>query len=267
MLKNAVFLAGLASTALAASQVDSSAFANGGNQAAQISQPLFFFAAGSCYPQDGEVNGQQTNGHDTTLCTVDKLADNCETQIPWQGSSQAKGPQVTTYFSIDYCSGDNSWRITYNLYYDHDSGHKSDWEWVSVVWNQDSSDHTWFTKSIIMEQDGDHVWYDWGDLDSFWDDSDMLVNGKGKSANHAKIYVEKWHHAMRPDPFDENKSNCANAGQWQYRQNDWYMFDLENGNLASIDRIDPGWDYGKATNPHDTSKGICNTAYTKGGWA
>ena len=257
-------LAALVSAASAAYKVDGSAFQNGGLTAAQISQPLFFFAAGSCYPQDGEVDGQQTNGNPTTLCTINALSKGCLHQIPWSGQFNTKGNQVATYFSMDYCSGDNSWRVTYNLYFRHDASHESDWEWVSVIWKQDSHDGTWFTEGIMMEQDGQNAYYSWGNLNTFWDNGDMLSGTIGRGANHPKIYVDKWHHAMFPDPYGGNKDNCATAGRFRFRMNDWYMFDLENGNLASIDRISPSWGYGKATNPHATSAGICTKKTTKG---
>ena len=109
----------------------------------------------------------------------------------------------------------------------------------------------------MMEQDGQNAYYTWGNLNTFWDIGDMLSGTIGRGANHPKIYVDKWHHAMWPDPYGGNKGNCATAGRFRFRMNDWYMFDLENGNLASIDRISPSWAYGKATNPHATSAGIC----------
>ena len=254
-----IALAALIAQALAAGKVDRRAFTtNGGFEAAQIAQPLFFFASGSCYPQDGEVNGRQTDGNGQDNCIIKNLSKGCQHQIPWSGNFNTKGPQVATYYSIDYCSGDNTWRVTYNLYFRHDQGHKSDWEWVSVIWKQDGGDQTWYTDSIILEQDGNHVHHAWADFGTFWDDNDKLESGTGQLRNHPRIYVDKWHHAMWPGPYGKSRSNCAVLPKFRFRMNDWYMFDLQNGNLASIDRIKPEWNYGKATNPHRTSSGICS---------
>jgi len=42
---------------------------------------------------------------------------------------------------------------------------------------------------------------------------------------------------MWPTPNNANKNNCAVIPAQSFRANDWYLFDLQNPNLAPISRI------------------------------
>jgi len=42
---------------------------------------------------------------------------------------------------------------------------------------------------------------------------------------------------MWPSSYTGNKNNCAVLPQYRFRANDFYMFNLQDGNLAPISRI------------------------------
>lgn len=81
---------------------------------------MWHFADGSCYPQAAEVNGQQTNGNEAggDLCVLANLPSGCQDPGPWLGAN-TQGTDFPTYFTAKYCSGDNTWRISYNIYFRH----------------------------------------------------------------------------------------------------------------------------------------------------
>jgi hypothetical protein len=146
-----------------------------------------------------------------------------------------------------------------------DFGHPYDWEWATVVWHQDGSG-LWYTSHVILEQDGHHAAYPWGYLDTFDDYDDMFSNGWGANKNHPKIYVAKFHHSMHPDACDFQKNNCIPIpSQNEFRGPDFYLFNLDVPNLYSISVINPGWNFGSATNPHDTARYICSDSLNDAG--
>jgi hypothetical protein len=95
----------------------------------------------------------------------------------------------------------------------------------------------WYTERVILEQHGETPSVSWRDLETFDNNADMFNGGKGQGKNHPRIYVDKFHHSMWPNAYRENKNNCATLPYLSFRANDWYMFDLQNGNLAPISRI------------------------------
>jgi hypothetical protein len=81
---------------------------------------MWHFADGSCYPQAAEVNGVQTNGNEPggDLCVLANLPSGCQDPGTWNGAN-TQGSDFPTYYTAKYCSGDNTWRISYNLYFRH----------------------------------------------------------------------------------------------------------------------------------------------------
>jgi hypothetical protein len=111
-----------------------------------------------------------------------------------------------------------------------------------------------------MEADGNHNYYTWHQLETFDDENDKFNSGFGQNKNHPRIYSSKFHHSMHPDGCHQDKNNCIAFPNDEFRWNDWYMFSLANGNLHSINEINPNWNFGDATNPHATANNICDSA-------
>jgi hypothetical protein len=146
-----------------------------------------------------------------------------------------------------------------------DSGHRYDWEWVTVVWHQDDAG-LFYTSHVILEQDSNHAVYPWANLDTFDDNDDMFNNGYGANKNHPKIYVSKFHHSMHVDPCDFQKNNCIPIPtSKEFRGPDFYLFNLDVPNLYPISVINPNWNFGEATNPHATASYICGDSLGNGG--
>jgi len=204
---------------------------------------MWHFADGSCYPQAAEVDGVQTNGNEPggDLCVIDNLATGCQNPGPWLGPN-TEGTSFPTYYTLGYCSGDNTWRIAYDIYFRHDSGHESDWEYVIVVFTQDSGS-LWYRDYVIFEQDGNTPTETWGTMDTF-NDPNNAPDGV-KNENHAKIYVTKWHHAMWYNNYTNFKDDCLVSEADQFRVNDFYQYSgdsLVNGSVIPV-----SWHWGSAT--------------------
>lgn len=147
------------------------------------------------------------------------------------------------------------------LYFDHDQGHKNDWEWVIVVFK--NVNHIYHRHAIIMEQDGKNAEYSWTDkiVQTFMNATDMWDdNLGGKDRNHPKVYVSKMHHSMWPNKCT---GGIKDACYGTYRPDDWYKFNFGNAsNLIDISTepskggIDPKWNFGSATNPWKTVDAI-----------
>jgi len=179
----------------------------------------------------------------------------CQNKIIWVGHDYAQGALEPQYYSISKC-GDNTYRVVYNLFFKHDSGHPYDWEWAAVIWHQDGAG-LWYTSNVILEQDGFHADYPWSKLDTFDDMNDLFNNGYGANKNHPKIYVAKFHHSMHTDACPSDKNSCAYLADYEFRASDYYMFNLDVPDLFPISVIHPDWNFGQARNPHDTASYIC----------
>ncbi|KIM98963.1 hypothetical protein OIDMADRAFT_146637 [Oidiodendron maius Zn] len=250
----------LAALAAGANEYSTDQLQNDPLSVAMDAAPMWHFADGSCYPQAAEVNGQQTNGNEAggDLCVLANLPSGCQDPGPWLGAN-TQGTDFPTYFTAKYCSGDNTWRISYNLYFRHDSGHESDWEFMVVVLQQDPGNGNWFRDEVIFEQDGSSPHVNWGNLDTF---DDVANSGDGqRNLNHAKVYVTKYHHAVWNTQYTGNKDDCLVLNADQFRPNDFYQYSastLVNGSLIPVD-----WDWGQAASSPmamygDGSQDVCN---------
>jgi len=251
----------LATVVMARSHIPESAFQGDGWTAAYAGQPMFFFAAGSCYPQSAIANGKKVGGQSQDACIVINLDKGCLHSIPWK-EPNTHGVQVPTYYNVKKCE-DGNYHVTYHLFWTHDSGHAWDWEWVDVVWTRDGNGN-YYQNYIVMEQDSHNAYYPWSSLGSFQNENDKFDSGRGQDRDHPKVYVAKFHHSMWPDECGKNKGTCFSP---EFRANDYYMWTQDNANLGHINQIDPLWEFGSdATNPHDTAKDICFKDLRDGGW-
>ncbi|RFU26981.1 hypothetical protein B7463_g9374, partial [Scytalidium lignicola] len=248
--------AALVAVVSGANEYSDSDFANNLDSVVQDLAPYWHFADGSCYPQAAEVNGQQTNGNEAggDLCIISQLANGCQDPGPWNGAN-TQGSSFPTYYTANYCPDSNTWRIVYSVYFRHDSGHESDWEFAAIVLQKDSN-NLWFRDCIFLEQDGSHPCVGYGSFTTVNEDNindDSQTNG-----NHPKIYSAKYHHAMWNNQYTGNKGDCLVLNVDQFRVNDFY-FPAAN-NLANGTLIPLGWDWGSAT-----SAPLVTAAWSGGG--
>lgn len=96
---------------------------------------MWHFADGACYPQAAEVDGKQTDGNEPggDWCILANLPSGCQDPGPWNGAN-TQGTDFPTYYTAKYCSGDNTWRISYGLYFRHVSGSRlRNTSWSSML--------------------------------------------------------------------------------------------------------------------------------------
>lgn len=112
------------------------------------------------------------------------------------------GNPFPVYVDGDYCSGDDSWRISYDLYFVHDgigaAGHKHDWQQAVVIWKGDGTDDWWKRDSTVLARHDQTIRYAWNDLitvDAEGTD-DQGSMSKGGSKGHPKVFVSLYKHAV-----------------------------------------------------------------------
>ena len=130
---------------------------------------IWFFSDGACYPQAAEIGGVQTNGNAASGCGLPAgsgLDSGCQSPGSWNGPA-TEGTSFPTYWTVSNC-GDNTRRVCYDIYFRHDSGHESDWEYACVVLSKDPSSGLWYRNGIVLEEDPNQPYISWGDLET-WD--------------------------------------------------------------------------------------------------
>ncbi|CAF1428881.1 unnamed protein product [Didymodactylos carnosus] len=173
-----------------------------------------------CYPdsatQDGKGGHIQMNGSPAALTG----AGTCNNPGEWKGS-RTRGNPFPTYYTVKYCPGDNSWRITYSLYFKHDATHMSDWEWVSVVWWQDSGTDNWYRGYLLQSYHKGQKAERWGDIQNTFAGRNNL-DDNNKNEDHPKVFVGAFKHAM----FTTKKTsvNVLGAPADEFRSDDWRLF-------------------------------------------
>lgn len=224
---------------------------------------MFHFAEGSCFPQAAEENGVQTNGNDLggDHFLLSKPADGCPSVPAWQGP-KTPFPAVPTYVTATHCAGDDSWRLTYDLYFRHvkppfrshpiratglthktqDSGHESDWEFVTLVFKPDPNNPgLYYRTCVIHEQDGKKPCDNYGDFSTFDDPANSQADDQ-HDGNHVKVYVGKYHHSMHKDINRSNKDDGAVLTRSQFRVDDYAMYSGDNLRDGSV--APKGWAWG-----------------------
>lgn len=139
-----------------------------------------------------KADGKKPNGNIADLGRLGSLKEGCAKQGDWHGKD-TPGAFMPTYYTINFCKGDNTWRITYYLYFSHvsdpficlviiaylhkDSGHRYDWEWVSVLWKQDQNgEDTWYRAALKTSFHKTPRMTNWGDIQN-------TINGYVISSN------------------------------------------------------------------------------------
>ncbi|KAH0526994.1 hypothetical protein TsFJ059_002038 [Trichoderma semiorbis] len=218
--------------------------------------PIWFFSDGACYPQAAEINGQQTNGNGASGCGVpagSHLDSGCQSPGQWRGAG-TQGTSFPTYWTTTDCN-DGTRRVCYDIYFRHDSGHESDWEYACVVLSR-ASNGLWFRNGIILEEDPNQAYISWGDLET-WDDGQSFTDGGKRNGNHAMIYSAKFHHTMFAHQYTGlGKNNCATTVSEMFRNNDFYW--PAANNLQPGTNIPRNWNWGKAaSNPQALASSVC----------
>ncbi|KAH8811197.1 hypothetical protein F5884DRAFT_749589 [Xylogone sp. PMI_703] len=248
--------AALANVALGANEYSDSDFVNNLDFVLKDNAPYWHFADGACYPQAAETNGAQTNGNEPggDLCFIPNLPSGCQDPGPWTGAN-THGTSFPTYYTANFCPDSNTWRLVYSVYFRHDSGHESDWEFAAVVLQKDAGG-LWFRDCIYLEQDGSHPCVNYGDFVTV-NDNDINDDSQ-HNGNHPKIYSAKYHHAMWNTQYTSNKNDCLVLNSDQFRVNDFYYAAADN--LVNGTVIPLGWDWGSAT-----SAPLVTAAWSGGG--
>ncbi|KAH6885196.1 hypothetical protein B0T10DRAFT_492168 [Thelonectria olida] len=248
----------LATAALANDSIPSSAFENGGRDAAVAAAPMYHFGRSwgraPCYPEAAEINGVQVQGVDSDLCFSSQNGG-CADPGPWNGVNSPGNP-FPVYYTVRKCN-DNEWRVAYSIYFKKDSGHKNDWENSIVIWNGDGNGQWTRTGTLLGWHSGwDYI--KWNEIQNTVNDDNVLLQG-GNNLNHAKVYQGFYYHPT----FSTRKTSlntCANTRD-EFRSWDWYFLPgtdwLYDGEL-----IKDGWDWGSAdTNPsslRNDARWVCN---------
>ncbi|KAI2465951.1 hypothetical protein F4781DRAFT_371514 [Annulohypoxylon bovei var. microspora] len=239
-----------------------------GHKAAMAAVPMFHFGRphGSkpCYPESAQINGKQADGNDPDAGNWANLNRGCADPGAWLSPKKGgplQGNPFPVYYSINQCK-DHEFRVSYSIYFKHDSGHKSDWEGVTVVWKGDGNNN-WERTHLMFGQHGGYDVKKWSDIqNTFNGKSDQSSNGAQRK-DFAKVYVGAFYHAI----FNTRKTSIDTADpgdkQAEFRSNDWFVWPWDSlvqpGSL-----INPNWVWGEAdTNPptlSNPSKGayICN---------
>jgi hypothetical protein len=158
----------------------------------QASAPAWFLDQATCFPDSAIINGQPNAGLDPGSNCLTPLGG-CPTQPPLNGE-RTQAASFPTYYTMQYCDDDAddiSWRISYDVYFPKDSGHRHDWEFAIVKWKK-QTDGSLLRDAIWMEQDPNIQHYIWDNIDTYTTD----VAEAGTNLNHPKLYFAKWHHSI-----------------------------------------------------------------------
>ncbi|KAI1407146.1 hypothetical protein F5Y13DRAFT_183622 [Hypoxylon sp. FL1857] len=224
-----------------------------GHKAAMAGVPMFHFGRPHgykpCYPESGQVNGQQTDGNDSDLGVWANLNKGCADPGPWLNPKKGgplQGNPFPVYYTINQC-GEHEFRVTYSIYFKHDSGHKSDWEGVTMVWQGDNNNN-WTRRQLWVGQHGGWDKINWGDVQNTFNDKTDQSTDAGKDKDHAKVFVGAFYHAI----FHTRKTSIDTADpidkQAEFRSNDWFIWPWDSlvqpGSLIKYE-----WAWGQADSP------------------
>ncbi|KAG7001952.1 hypothetical protein G7Y79_00030g064850 [Physcia stellaris] len=172
---------------------------------------------------------QKPNGAASDNGVLGALKTGCAKQGDWKGEN-TPGNYMPTYYTQNFCTNDNSWRITYYLYFSHDSGHRYDWEWVSVIWKKDNNDEdNWYRAAIKTSFHKTSKMSDWGKIQNTINGWDDRFDQNAKDRDHAKVYVGSFHHAMFLDRY--TTFGTLGADELEFRSDDWYYLPLWDNDL------------------------------------
>ncbi|CCX06149.1 hypothetical protein FPQ18DRAFT_313583 [Pyronema domesticum] len=228
--------------------IPGSLFSSDPASAAKQSAPFWFFGRSlsrePCYPESAVTS---SGGPNPGTAVSTSPGAGCPSPGPWTGT-YSPGNSFPTYYMVRYCSGDDSWRISYNLYFSHDGmtpiGHRHDWEWVAAIWKKcDGSSDTWCRNRLVRSFHTTTQNNDWGAIQNTINDKGEIRNLGDKNKRHPLIYVGAFKHAM----FDTRKTtyNVIGLDEMEFRSNDWWYFAQDN--LVPGTVIDRSWNFGDAT--------------------
>ncbi|KAJ2980756.1 hypothetical protein NQ176_g2442 [Zarea fungicola] len=239
MFSKLFLLAALSSSVVANNNLDVSVFLNSPDVIASGSSPQWNFPSGTCMPSPAIVNGKQDGGNAPDNCNILKLNHNCPGEPK---SSGANTPlwSFPTYWDLQRCS-QTEFRVSYNVYFTKDTGHRHDIEWIVVVWSSNDNGQTFYRNRVLFEQDGNKPSIQWGDLQNTFDSSDDQLSLGGKYKNHLRVFSGKFHHSMHHDRYTQFKSTCPPNSVSDYRTDDFYYW--SNDNLVSVNTIPADWSY------------------------
>ncbi|KAI4170337.1 MAG: hypothetical protein LQ346_008874 [Caloplaca aetnensis] len=182
----------------------------------------------ACYPSEAvHADGSKPNGNIGSGARLGALNDGCAKQGDWKGTN-TPGAYMPTYYTFNYCQGDNTWRVTYYLYFSHDATHRYDWEWVSVLWKQDQDGRdNWYRAALKTSFHKKPKMTTWGNIQNTINGWDDRLDQNGKDRDHAKVYVGSFKHAM----FLTRYTGSYGLDDKEWRSNDWYFIPVRDNEL------------------------------------
>lgn len=108
-----------------------------------------------------------------------------------------KSVPFPVYVDGAFCPGDNSWRITYSLYYPKDMTHRHDWERVVVVFTKGTTGggDWWERKAFILAQHSGFNTLPWSSTTSH-DDPYSSSPTRGNNGAHPRVFMGLYKHAV-----------------------------------------------------------------------
>jgi hypothetical protein len=100
--------------------IDNSVFQNDPLTAVQAAAPLWHFDVKTCFPTAAiQPDGSQTPNITNDYCGIDgPLNEGCPVQAEQVDDEQnILSTSFPTYYAIRQCSNDNSWRISYDVFF------------------------------------------------------------------------------------------------------------------------------------------------------
>ncbi|KUJ18905.1 uncharacterized protein LY89DRAFT_717416 [Mollisia scopiformis] len=231
---------------IANTPIDPSVFVDDPLTAVIAAAPLWHFDEKTCFPSTAtEADGSQTPSLPADDCAVLKaLNAGCPVQAA-QTQQEQLSTAFPTYYAIQQCSSDNSWRIAYDVFFQKDTGHPYDWEWA-VVKFLPNADGQYIRDGIWLEEDGNHPYTSWSSIPNTFDnDTDKFQYGN-LNRDHPKAFFGKWKHNVAVVYNDDYANDCLGAiiEKKDYHSDDYQYYAADN--LLIDTTVPASYNYGDA---------------------
>lgn len=119
-----ISIASLLSRVSANDLVNGTQFTDDAEGVAQVAAPLFHFGRPhgykTCYPSSVyNSDGTQVHAASQDNGIWWNIAKGCGDPGEWKGANTPGAKDMPTYYTMNYCPLDDTWRVMYNLYWRH----------------------------------------------------------------------------------------------------------------------------------------------------
>jgi len=256
-----------ASLVAANTPIDNSVFTSDPLTAVKAAAPLWHFDEKTCFPTAAtQADGSQTPNITNDDCAIlDSLDAGCPVQAP-QTQQEQLSTSFPTYYTIRQCSGDNSWRIVYDVFFQKDTGHPYDWEWAAVKFVQNEQGQ-YIRDGIWLEQDGNHPYTNWTSIPNTFDGDADKFEYNNQNRDHPKAFFGKWKHNVALVFNDDFANDCLGAivNKEDYHSDDYQFYAADS--LLIDATVPASYTYGNAdSTPESFEAGgnydICGDKFT-----